>query len=1001
MVPNLTLEVIYYKEPTDFKMEFDLCGNCNLRFLSFSAKDKKSFISALANGVARSRVIMAVGDFSKTGNEYLPKIIADAIGYELKPIKSEGLAVQDGEDYTLPESAIPLVTENGILGGCVLESNDQAIILLTNEKKLRHKIINELICPYLQIFAKKELGHSKKVAKEEVNPEIEAEITEVQNQPEDVVESAEQPKPESADFNGEESATEISQTEAVSTDEAGGNNILELSTEKFTAEAILSMVAEDEANAEIDTTGEKEKSETEEDEPQEIKTEEVKTEETETEETEETLPEDDFDIKKFFSLPEKNENDFSYTLLAEPETENEAKQNLETVLEEEYEKELLEFNKRRKKKIIKVIVSFLIIIAVLLSAFFGYEWVYQPAQNQSVYTDVRELYGQTWEGLPENMLHKFGKLYQTNSDIYGWISIPESNINYPVVSSSKKGSKYYEGHSFEGSVNRFGTLHTDCEVENYEYQANTVIYGSGSKEGAMFDELDKYTDIEHYRLAPVFSFDSVYTENRWKIFAVIKINNVNKSKYIRSEFFNDEEFLNYVDFIKSSSLITTEIDVVADDKLVTLVSNSGEDDIVVVARRVRDNESPLVDTENQVYENLLPDVGSEISEPSYTELTEITSSEEAGSTEGNALADGSAERFEQSEMISEEIEIEVKPLPAEDNTSSAEMNVSSGISSAVSSETSSSPSSDVASGESVLSSSGESSVSSDITSSETTPEVTVKLPTITVINDFDKKKYTGPANEIVAQILEAEMGSHYHIEALKAQAVATYSWLLCNGADSGKTPNAPMKTAGSRAIQAANEVAGEVAVYNGKIAQTYYYAISAGKTANSSDIWTNQLAYLVSVDSSVDKNVSGYETIRKYSADDVQKWVKAEYNIDLSSVEKSKWFTCTYDQNGLYVKTVIIGDKSSGNYVTVKGPALRNQLFTAARVGSANVLRSSAYQITYDNSENKFIFTVKGYGHGVGMSQTGANAYAKAGWDYRTILQHYYTGITFGMYLDE
>ena len=77
---------------------------------------------------------------------------------------------------------------------------------------------------------------------------------------------------------------------------------------------------------------------------------------------------------------------------------------------------------------------------------------------------------------------------------------------------------------------------------------------------------------------------------------------------------------------------------------------------------------------------------------------------------------------------------------------------------------------------------------------------------------------------------------------------------------------------------------------------------------------------------------------------------------------------------------------------------MRDTFFNASRVGASNVLRSSAYTIAYNESEDVFIFTVKGYGHGVGMSQAGANQYAKNGWTYDEILKHYFTGITLGTY---
>ena len=70
------------------------------------------------------------------------------------------------------------------------------------------------------------------------------------------------------------------------------------------------------------------------------------------------------------------------------------------------------------------------------------------------------------------------------------------------------------------------------------------------------------------------------------------------------------------------------------------------------------------------------------------------------------------------------------------------------------------------------------------------------------------------------------------------------------------------------------------------------------------------------------------------------------------------------------------------------------QTFAGTRLRSALSLRSAAFTVAYDAGENAFAFTTHGYGHGVGLSQYGADAMAESGADYQTILTHYYTGVT-------
>ena len=240
----------------------------------------------------------------------------------------------------------------------------------------------------------------------------------------------------------------------------------------------------------------------------------------------------------------------------------------------------------------------------------------------------------------------------------------------------------------------------------------------------------------------------------------------------------------------------------------------------------------------------------------------------------------------------------------------------------------------------------------------------------------------GDYNDIIPCIVEAEMGSGCHIEGLKAQAVAAYCWLINAGSTKGSAPSVPMKTPESKAKKAAAAVAGQRVMYGGEVAQTYYYAISAGYSANCKDIWFADLPYLRAVASPGDKNVSGYKTTETYSAATLKSRVKSVYGVDLSGISKTKWFSVKYDENGAYVRSVSLGGKK-----TVRGVSFRDELLNYE-------LRSSAFKVSYNKSRDSFTFTVYGYGHGVGMSQVGADYYAGLGWSYEQILTHYYKGTT-------
>ena len=242
----------------------------------------------------------------------------------------------------------------------------------------------------------------------------------------------------------------------------------------------------------------------------------------------------------------------------------------------------------------------------------------------------------------------------------------------------------------------------------------------------------------------------------------------------------------------------------------------------------------------------------------------------------------------------------------------------------------------------------------------------------------------GDYMDIIPYIVEAEMGGGFSMEALKAQAVAAYCWLINAGSTKGSAPAVPLKNPTQNAIDAASAVNGQKVTYNGETAQTYYYAISAGYSANCKDVWYADIPYLRAVNSSVDKDYDGFETKVTYTASELQSRVSSTYGINLSGTSKSKWFSVKYDENDAYVRKVTIGGKKD-----VTGSSFRDELLDYE-------LRSTAFKIKYNKSKDTFTFTVRGFGHGVGMSQVGANYYAKQGWTYKEILTHYYPGTSVG-----
>ena len=147
MIPNLKVDIIYYNTQSDFEMEFNLSGYCRMRIFKTSATTSEELISALATDLDRSQIIMVVTDV--LGNESGVKTVSESISFELEPVNKEENHISASEEILIPKGAVPLVSNSGAFGGCILESGEQSIIMITNNRALRHEIMKSLVHQYI------------------------------------------------------------------------------------------------------------------------------------------------------------------------------------------------------------------------------------------------------------------------------------------------------------------------------------------------------------------------------------------------------------------------------------------------------------------------------------------------------------------------------------------------------------------------------------------------------------------------------------------------------------------------------------------------------------------------------------------------------------------------------------------------------------------------------------------------------------------------------------
>ena len=642
--------------------------------------------------------------------------------------------------------------------------------------------------------------------------------------------------------------------------------------------------------------------------------------------------------------------------------------------------------KKHGKKALNILLALVIALVILVAGGFSYFKFFMPIRANAVYSDASRLLGQGSSNLPDSALAKFGALYDKNTAFSGWLSIGGTDISLPVMSAANKADGYYNEHLYNSEYNLCGTPYITKLFNSESYFRNIVIYTEGNWVNNYFNDLYKYNDLEFYKSAPIITFDSLYSESTWKIFSTFTYSGDNKPlDYEKDTFFDDAEFAEHINALAAASDIVTTVELSADDEILTLINTTDDGKTaVVVARKTKYDESVAVDVDGaEKAENHNGHTG-------ISSAPEVSSSEPVSSNPIQEIVISSTPSSSSKKQTSSKKQVSSKPVsssrPADSDEPISDEEIKENL------ENLQKPP--------VASTTQSTASPTTSTTTPSTPSQSAWLP-LTATRNSDGAKLSGSAIDIISQICAAEVGSSYEVEAIKAQAVAAYNWMLCNGGASGKYPTVPMKTANQKIINAVTEVAGKCLYYNGQIAQVYYYAYSAGVTSNIYDIWgssnTTPYKYLLSVDSSVDKNHKNFQTLRTYKASDIADWVKSSTGIDLTKVsDKTKWFNLKYANNGTspYVATLTFGNSNT----VYKGPYLRNTIFTASRVkaagyGSSYVLKSSAYTITYNAQDDTFTFTVKGYGHGVGMSQFGANQYALKGWKYDQILAHYYPGI--------
>lgn len=286
-----------------------------------------------------------------------------------------------------------------------------------------------------------------------------------------------------------------------------------------------------------------------------------------------------------------------------------------------------------------------------------------------------------------------------------------------------------------------------------------------------------------------------------------------------------------------------------------------------------------------------------------------------------------------------------------------------------------------------------------------TPRPDVRGDTIWVYHHTTGEVVEEPMDAYLACVTAAEMPAAFETEALKSQAVAARTYAVAKRLAARQTKEKDGAHAGAdvctdynccqayiakedalakwgadgegnwkKIADAVSATSGEIVTYDHQPIRAVFHSSSSGRTENSRDVWGGDFPYLTSVDSPGEDACPYHTSTVSVPVD--------EWKSKLSAAAEGIVFD---DANlfGDFVRT------PAGGVLTV---TMGDHVFKGTEIRSLFGLRSANFDAAY--RDGNIVFFVTGNGHGVGMSQYGANGMAKQGADYKTILTHYYAGTT-------
>lgn len=714
-------------------------------------------------------------------------------------------------------------------------------------------------------------------------------------------------------------------------------------------------------------------------------------------------------------------------------------------------------SQRRRKRWLRWLSA--VMVLLVAAAFLCYAYWYIPYRNQKRFDDLLAMYKNEVPVdssnivYPQGMLTQFMSLYQSNDDIRGWITVPGTRINYPVLEEPSFG--YYESHDFYKTSSAYGVPYVAGGIP---WQAGMMpqtltVFGNNSNNGQMFSPLSKYTEIAFLREHPSFTMSTLYQESGYKVFAVMLVDDTDEQEfdYDKTTFDDDEDFIYHVTQIRMRSLFDTPVDVTEGDRLLMLTTpiDYGYDGarVVVAARKVRTGEDGENDLSKARVNRSVHMPKGWFAQQEITTTAATTTMTETTTTMTETTTTTTEAVTTTTEAATTTTEAVTVTTVTTTTTTSSKPTVTTTTTTVKPTTTTTEATNQVTTA----------STTTTTTTQPTLPPVSAGSVAGTVTGTVSEQQFlemfavenTGIADplldectvegvirpktkeqlqRVLTHVVKVELGTASSMvnstEAQKAQAVATYTYILQYCTDGKVYPYAfksldlSNKT-DKKIYDAVGEVTGVKLLDLSKTeisdmpCFTPYFSSTGGYTASSNRVWTGYLPYNQSVVSKYDDAityakyrgpgsfVNKVTLTREELYTKIKQWVAAEYEGSTMPAEQF-----TTDNDVLPLRALSYdGDGTAGKgdawnyvyqtnfyYLDAQG---KKKVLTGNQIRSIignKIMRSHAFRTEFDAATQMVTITTQGYGHGVGLSQMGAVGYAnEENWTYVQILWHYYS----------